>query len=126
MLVTTALFVVIMYTKAFGSQKKGKFYLVCMKKIIREWKKAHWWASATGIVSIHIIFVISSSSCYHKINQHPLSKISPGEGKQRRIKQQYLLTDFLSLSRGLVMLFEYEMKNVKKAFKYLLFCGGYK
>ena len=43
-----------------------------------EWKRANCWASATGIVSVHKIFVRSWSSCYHKINQHPLSKISPG------------------------------------------------
>ena len=43
-----------------------------------EWKRANCRASATGIVSVHKIFVRSWSSCYHKINQHPLSKISPG------------------------------------------------
>ena len=53
---------------------------VCCKDLFdsREWKRANCWASATGIVLIHKIFVRSGSSCYHKIKQHPLSKISLG------------------------------------------------
>ena len=45
---------------------------------LTEWKRANCWASTTGIFSIHKIFISSWSSCYRKINQHPLSKISPG------------------------------------------------
>ena len=81
----TVEFVVIIYAKVFGKQKKAECYRVAMKwKYLRcvcnkdmfdrwEWEKTNCWASATWTNLIHKIFVRSWGDCYSNLNQYSLT-----------------------------------------------------